>query len=97
MKVAYVVPRYGDEVVGGAELAVRLLAERLVAHHDVTVEVLTTRAVRLRNRGEAGREEAALRTFGRACNHLIIVSPYPANYMARRRWKYSATCNNARE
>ena len=29
MKVAYVTPRYGTEVVGGAEHAARMLAERL--------------------------------------------------------------------
>lgn len=42
MKLAYVVPRYGAEVVGGAELAVRMLAERLVADRGWDVEVLTT-------------------------------------------------------
>lgn len=42
MKVAYVVPRYGVEVVGGAESAARNLAERLVARRGWTVEVLTT-------------------------------------------------------
>lgn len=31
MKVAYVTPRYGPEVLGGAELGARMLAERLVA------------------------------------------------------------------
>jgi glycosyltransferase involved in cell wall biosynthesis len=45
VKLAYVVPRYGDEVVGGAELAVRMLAERVAARPGNEVEVLTTRAV----------------------------------------------------
>jgi glycosyltransferase involved in cell wall biosynthesis len=45
VKVAYVTPRYGVEIVGGAENAARKLAERLV--HDVgwEVEALTTCAV----------------------------------------------------
>lgn len=42
MRIAYVVPRYGLEVVGGAELGARMLAERLVAHLGWQVEVLTT-------------------------------------------------------
>jgi len=42
VKVAYVVPRYGTEVVGGAEYAARMLAERLVDRCGWEVSVLTT-------------------------------------------------------
>jgi len=45
VKVAYVVPRYGVEVVGGAELGARLLAEHLVAATGWPVEVFTTCAL----------------------------------------------------
>ncbi|MBI2466669.1 MAG: glycosyltransferase family 1 protein, partial [Candidatus Rokubacteria bacterium] len=41
MKVAFVVPRYGDGVVGGAETLTRGLAEHLAAA-GTPVEVLTT-------------------------------------------------------
>jgi glycosyltransferase involved in cell wall biosynthesis len=46
--VAYVTPRYGREVLGGAELGVRMFAERLVASLGWTVDVLTTCARDLR-------------------------------------------------
>ena len=42
MKVDFVVPRYGRDVVGGAEMAVRMLAERLVSELHWDVGVLTT-------------------------------------------------------
>ncbi len=45
MKIAYVVPRYGVEVLGGAEQAVRLYAEHLAARPGWEVEVLTTTAL----------------------------------------------------
>ncbi|HUP68330.1 MAG TPA: glycosyltransferase family 4 protein [Acidimicrobiales bacterium] len=45
MKVAYVVPRYGTEVVGGAEYGARMLAERLVSQLGWEVEALTTCAL----------------------------------------------------
>ena len=42
MKLAYVVPRYGAQVIGGAEYGARMLAERLVALAGWEVDVLTT-------------------------------------------------------
>lgn len=45
MKLAMVVPRYGPEVIGGAETGARELAERLVAMLGWQVEILTTTAL----------------------------------------------------
>jgi glycosyltransferase involved in cell wall biosynthesis len=45
MKVAYVVPRYGTAIRGGAETGARMLAEHLVAGRGYEVEVLTTCAL----------------------------------------------------
>ncbi len=45
MKLAVVTPRFGAEVVGGAETAARLLATALVRHLGWDVEILTTTAI----------------------------------------------------
>jgi len=44
-KVAFVTPRYGPEIMGGAETGARQLAEHLVAECGWAVEVFTTCAV----------------------------------------------------
>jgi glycosyltransferase involved in cell wall biosynthesis len=44
VKFAVVTPRYGEEIVGGAEMAARMIAERLVSQLGWSVEIFTTRA-----------------------------------------------------
>jgi glycosyltransferase involved in cell wall biosynthesis len=45
VKLAFVTPRYGTEVIGGAETAARMLAERLCVRPDWEVEILTSCAL----------------------------------------------------
>jgi glycosyltransferase involved in cell wall biosynthesis len=45
MKVAFVTPRYGPQVMGGAESGARMLAEHLRTHTDWLSEVHTTCAI----------------------------------------------------
>jgi glycosyltransferase involved in cell wall biosynthesis len=45
MKVAYVVPRYGTEIRGGAETGARMMAEHLVEDRGDEVEVFTSASV----------------------------------------------------
>jgi glycosyltransferase involved in cell wall biosynthesis len=45
VKLAFVTPRYGTEVIGGAETAARMLAERLCVRPGWEVEVMTSCAL----------------------------------------------------
>ena len=44
MRLCFVLPRYGSEIIGGAEYAARMFAETLVRQHGVSVEVFATTA-----------------------------------------------------
>lgn len=66
MKVVYVTPRYGEEVVGGAEHAARMLAERLVSQLGWEVEALTSCAL------DAGTWENALRPGEQRVNGVTV-------------------------
>jgi glycosyltransferase involved in cell wall biosynthesis len=67
VKIAYVTPRYGVEVVGGAEAAARSLAEHLVSDLGWEVEALTTCAVD--NRTWANEYEAGASTINGVTVH----------------------------
>ncbi len=44
MRLCFVLPRYGSEIIGGAEYSARMLAETLVRLLGVSVEIFTTTA-----------------------------------------------------
>jgi glycosyltransferase involved in cell wall biosynthesis len=101
MKIAYVVPRYGLEVLGGAELGARMLAERLVSMLGWEVEVLTTCALDARSwadeypPGEVLVNGVRVRRFrsltGRdpgfeAFSAQVLPAPETASSAAEQRW-----------
>ena len=101
MKVAFVVPRYGTEVLGGAEYGARMLAERLVSHLGWQVEALTTCAVDSRTwadeypPGDADLNGVRVRRFrsaaGRAAGFesfsaRVLPAPENASPADQRRW-----------
>ena len=94
MKVAFVTPRYGTEVLGGAEYGARMLAERLAARPGFDVEALSTTALDVQtwanhyDAGEVDLEGVRVRRFtvdrGRdpdlhAHSWALLVDPYRAD------------------
>jgi glycosyltransferase involved in cell wall biosynthesis len=101
VKVAYVVPRYGSEVLGGAEYGARMLAERLVSHLGWEVEALTTCALDARTwadeypAGDVTLNGVRVRRFrsaaGRAAGFesfsaRVLPAPENASATDQRRW-----------
>jgi glycosyltransferase involved in cell wall biosynthesis len=76
MKLALVTPRYGGEIVTGAEYACRLLAEQLSLRHDV--EVLTTTA-RDERTWKNEYAEGADRIRGVLVRRFAVNQPHEAN------------------
>ncbi len=82
-KVAFVTPRYGTQVVGGAETAVRQLAEHLRPAHDWEAEVHTTCAM---DPHDVGRRARARDDRGqRGARAPSPLRPRPASRFLRSR------------
>jgi hypothetical protein len=99
--VAYVVPRYGLEVRGGAEMGARMLAERLAARPGWSAEVFTTTALEATTWADAyapGTVELNGVTVHRfdsisgrakgfdALSHVVLSRPHAAAPADEQRW-----------
>lgn len=101
MKVAYVVVRYGGDIVGGAEQACRMLGERLARRPGWSVEVFTTcatDAVTWADRLEPGtsvengvtvhrfRSERGRDARFAACSDRVLADPEHVPTAAQEHW-----------
>ncbi len=87
-RATFVVPRYGAQVIGGAETAARLLAEHLVASKGWQVEVLTSCAEDFVTwddvlpEGEQSVNGVSVRRFASAAGRNPSFHPYSASLLA---------------
>ena len=101
MKLAFITPRYGTEVIGGAETAARMLAERLCRRPGWDVEVMTSCALdhltweNTEPPGSSVINGVTVRRFPTASRRLLgyfeldarlRVSPTTATLAESRRW-----------
>ncbi|MGO8871184.1 MAG: glycosyltransferase family 4 protein [Acidimicrobiales bacterium] len=101
MKLVFVTPRYGTEVIGGAEAAARMLAERLCVRPGWEVEVVTSCALdhltweNTQAPGTSVLNGVTVRRFPTASRRLLEyfeldarlrVSPTTASLAESRRW-----------
>jgi len=101
VKLAFVTPRYGPEVIGGAETAARMLAERLARRSGWEVEVLTSCALdhltweNVEPEGTSSLNGVRVRRFPTSSPRLLAyfeldgrirVAPAAASLKESRRW-----------
>ncbi len=101
MKLAFITPRYGTEVIGGAETAARMLAERLCQRPGWDIEVMTSCALdhltweNTEPPGSSMINGVTVRRFPTASRRLLgyfeldarlRVSPTTATLAESRRW-----------
>jgi glycosyltransferase involved in cell wall biosynthesis len=101
VKLAFITPRYGTEVIGGAETAARMLAERLCPRPGWDVEVMTSCALdhltweNTEPPGSSMINGVTVRRFPTASRRLLgyfeldarlRVSPTTATLAESRRW-----------
>jgi glycosyltransferase involved in cell wall biosynthesis len=101
VKLAFITPRYGTEVIGGAETAARMLAERLCQRPGWDVEVMTSCALdhltweNTEPPGSSMINGVTVRRFPTASRRLLgyfeldarlRVSPTTATLAESRRW-----------
>ncbi len=85
MKLAIVVPRYGKEVLGGAETLARQLAEHL-PRAEFSVEILTTCA-------DDARTWRNVHPPGLTCIHDVPVRRFPIDLRGRSEGRYQELTN----
>ena len=100
MKVVWVVPRYGDDVVGGAESGVQMVAERMIRLLGWEMEVLTTCALEAstwaNHYPEGSSELRGVRVQRFSCtgrdptfddfSRSVLADPAAASAEEQRRW-----------